>query len=381
MQKKLYLNFAGLSCFIFFGMGAFFPLLSQYMKYIGFSGIQIGTSMSLGTLVAIISQPLWGFLNDKSQKTKEILGLMLLTTSIILLFFPAIRNFYMFAITFSLFQFFLCGIGPINDAMILQTDFEYGSIRQWGSIGFAVAAFVCGILVDNIGMYIIFKVAIVAFIISIIFLKTLPVEKSSTSTIKLNEVKELLKNKNYTLFLLGVFFIGGTMNANNTYFSILYISLGGTMTGVGFAFLLFCSSEAPFMKNSSKIINKIGIEKMIIFSALIFSLRWFWYSTSPDPKLMIIFFFLQGMSIGVFIAGAVQYIKQHTKTSQRTTALAFYGSFSMGVGSIFCIFISGLIIDCFEIDTVYSFYFIWSMIGLGILFYVFKLQKTTYYYK
>lgn len=380
MKKKLYLNFAGLSCFIFFGMGAFFPLLSQYLKHIGFSGIQIGTSMSLGTLVAIISQPLWGLLNDNTQKTKEILAFMLLTASIILLFFLVIRSFYIFVIAFGLLQFFLCGVGPINDAIVLQSDFEYGSIRQWGSIGFAVAAFVSSILVENIGIYIIFIVAIVAFISSIMFLKSLQVEKSNTSKIKLNEVKELLKNENYTLFLLGVFFIGGTMNANNAYFSLLYTSLGGTMTGVGFAFLLFASSEAPFMKYSSKIINKVGIEKMIIFSTFIFCLRWLWYSTSPTPKLMITLFFLQGMSIGVFIAGATQYIKQHTKISQRTTALAFYGSFSMGVGSVFCIFISGLIIDYFEIDKVYSFYFIWSMIGLGILSYVFKSKKT-YYYK
>jgi PPP family 3-phenylpropionic acid transporter len=356
-------------------MGAFLPLLSQYLKHIGFSGVQIGTSMSLGTLIAIISQPLWGLLNDKTQKTKEILSLMLLTISVMLLFFPAIRSFYVFAAAFGLFQFFLCGIGPINDSIVLKSNFEYGSIRQWGAIGFAVAVFVSGILVDHIGIYVIFIVAMLAFVASMLFLRSIHVEKSSTSKIKLSEVRDLLKNKNYTIFLLGAFFIGGTMNANNTYFALLYRSLGGTMTGVGFAFLLFASSEAPFMKHSSKIINKIGIEKMISFSALIFCLRWLWYSTSPAPKLMIIFFFLQGMSIGIFIAGAAQYIKQHTSISQRTTALAFYGSFSMGIGSMFCVFISGLIIDYFGIDKVYSFYFIWSTIGLSILAYIFKSPK------
>ncbi len=375
MSSKVYRNFAGLSYFIFFGTGAFIPLLTQYLKNIGFSGIQIGTAISFGTLISIFSQPFWGFLNDKTHKTKEIMGFMLLIISIILAFFPAIRNFYLFAAAFGLYQFFWCGVSPINDSIVLKSDFEYGSIRQWGAIGFAVAVFVSGLLVDKMGISIIFIVAIAAFIISLLFLKKLHVESSSTARIDLNDVKELLKNKNYTLFLLGAFFIGGTMHGHNAYFGLLYESLGGTVSGVGFAFLLFASSEAPFMKHSSKIIEKMGIEKMMVTSVFIFCLRWLWYGTSPNPKLMILFFFVQGMSIGLFIAGAAQYIKQHTKISQRTTALAFYASFSMGVGSMSSIFISGLILDYFGIDKVYIFYFICCVIGLGILFHVFKVSE------
>ncbi len=375
MSKRVYRSFAGLSYFLFFGTGAFIPLLAQYLKNIGFSGVQIGTAISFGTLVSIFSQPFWGFLNDKTQKTKQILVMLLCIACIILISFPSIRSFYLFSVAFGIYQFFWCGVMPINDSLVLKSNFEYGTIRQWGAIGFAVAVFVSGVLVDNIGVSVIFVVAVLAFVVSLLILKNMHIESSSTNKIQLDDVKKLLKNKDYTLFLLGAFFIGGTMHGHNAYFGLLYKSLGGTVTGIGFAFLLFASSEAPFMKYSSKLMDRLGVERMITLSTLIFCFRWLWYGMSPNPKLMILFFFVQGMSIGVFIAGAAQYIKQHTNISQRTTALAFYASFSMGIGNVVCVFVSGLILDYFGIGRVYTFYFIWCAIGFMILSYVFKSSE------
>ncbi len=59
--------------------------------------------------------------------------------------------------------------------------------------------------------------------------------------------RALLRDKRAVFLILCGIFVMGTNVANNTYFGFLFRDGGGTIAGVGTAFLLMVGSEAPCM--------------------------------------------------------------------------------------------------------------------------------------
>ena len=334
MYKNKYLYFAGLTGTIFLSRGTLFPLLSPFFQGKGFSGTQIGTIMSIEMLVSLISQVFWGVLNDKLNKTKLLLSVILLANACFIVLFPLINSYVIFIVVLAIYQFFLSGTLPLSDTLSLNSEFKYASIRQWGSIGFAVSTCVAAFLADKFNINIIFILAGSFAVISYIFLSFIKLETGSKQKKNniLKVMRDLSRNRKYVLFLVSAIFIGGSIQANNIFFGLLYISLGGSLSGIGIAFLLFALSEAPVMNCIAKfqLIKRFKIENLLLFSYFVFTIRWLWYSTSPSPKLMLIFFLLQGLSIGTYLACSIVYIKQNTKSDRTATALSIFYSVDMG---------------------------------------------------
>ena len=114
-------------------------------------------------------------------------------------------------------------------------------------------------------------------------------------------MKKLLSNTNYLVFLIASFLIGGTITANNSYFGLLYGELGGSISGIGLAFLLFAGSEAPIMAVVQNFSKRVNLILGLMISCLFFVLRYYWYGSMPAPKWILAFFFIQGLSIGSYL--------------------------------------------------------------------------------
>ena len=375
-MEKLYRNFIGLYYFSFFALGALNPLTGQYLKEIGLDGTQIGTIVAVGSLVSIFFQPCWGVLSDRTGKTKKIVLLLVILSTFFTLLVPVFRNYYIILLLSAALYIFQCGVFPIIDTMGLKSGINFGNIRQWGAIGFALAVLITGVIADNFGLKWIFIIYGISFMITLVFLKPIKVSSKGDNTIKLKGVRKLFRNKRYLLFLISSFFISGTISAHNSYFGLLYENLGGTITGVGIAFLLFAGSEAPFMKISHRWIDKLGIENMLILSSLISMLRWLWYGMGPSPLAVLILFVLQGISIGTYLVASAQFVSENTREELRGSAISLYASIGMGLGGMVCKFIGGVIIDYIDIDFVYTFMALFVLMGIIPLLFI-KFDKSS----
>lgn len=359
--------YALLTFFLYFALGSSLPLLSEYLVKIGFTGTQVGTVFSIGTFMTIIFQPLWGFVADRTNQIKRVLIFLTIISAAIAFIFPFFKTYAMIIIIYALLQIFFCGTLPLNDAGILHSPYPYGSIRLFGALGFAIAVQISAFLADYVSKYMIFILTGAALLLVVYFANKIKFNNDNSEAMNKKLLKELFKNKDYLFFILVGFFIGGTINAHNTYFGLLYLELGGQVTGIGFAFLLFAMSEVPCLKASTFIIKKIGINSYLILAGALFCIRWFFYGMAPSPNVVLMTFFLQGLSLGSFLAGTAEYIKLHTKKSQTATAITFYNSIALGIGAMICIFLSGIIMDAYSVATVYKFYFAWSLVGFLLL--------------
>lgn len=357
---------------VFFGIGALFPLLGVYLKeYVHLSGVQIGNIMSIGSVVMILIQPMWGVFCDYTQKPRHVLFVTLLLTGTMGFLYSTAGNYSLLLVIAVLLAFGQSAIVPISDSITLsyvqKKDGNYGSIRLYGAIGFALAVLIAGKASEYFSIHVIFYLFAATMLTAALLTKMLPKEGASMRVNIKEGCSHLLQKREFVVFLCCTFLIFGPINANNTYFGLLITNLGGTLIGVGFAFLLAAGSEAPFMKLAAVWIHKLGVTRILIFSALISAVRWMFYFFEPPLVVVYATTISQGLSIGLFIPAALQYVRELSPASMQSTAVALYATAGGGFGTWFCTFLGGILMDRFGVQSVYLFFSVLTFGGV-ILF-------------
>lgn len=366
---------------IFFSFGGLFPLLSVYLRdVVGLSGAEIGTIMSIGPIMMIFAQPLWGILSDYTQKPREILSItMIITGGLALLYLP-FSVYIVLVIVAASVALFQGSIVPISDSITLNYVHEkggdYGSIRLWGAAGFAISVLLVGTLSDIFGLQIIFYTFAFSLWLCSYFTRKMPKEGQLPKVQLKKGIYQLIQNKQFILFMMTTFFVFGPIFANNFYFGLLIQDVGGSLTGVGIAFLLAAGSEIPFMRWVGHWIDRVGLLKIIFIAAVVSSLRWFFYAIEPAPILIYITTIAQGMSIGLFIPAAIQYVRKITPEDVKVTAVSVYSSVGGGLGTSFCTLVAGLLLEKFSIFAVYLFFGGLTTLGVVTIVVVMRCNVT-----
>lgn len=364
---NLKFQFTGLFFFSYFGLGALLPLLSVYLEDIGFTGVQIGSIFSIRAIMAIFAPPIWGLISDRYNNHKFLLLVTFIATLVVSFFMPFATTFVMFAFVYAIFNFFQTASTPLSDSLALHSPIPFGDIRKWGAYGFAIAALATGYITRVIDMYFIFVVFGASCLAAILYSAKLNVKVEHESHDLKGELKLLIKNKKFIIFLVYCFLVGNTLISHNTFFGLLYESLGGGTGLIGLAFFLFAVSEAPFMQLSNKLIIKYGVYNVLIFSTAVGMIRWFFYFTRPSTFIILLLFPLQGMFFGTFLSATAHYIKTTVNPSVRSTAVTIYSSVFIGIGGAFSNYIGGYIYDYINIESVYGFFGILCLLGLILI--------------
>lgn len=370
--------------FTFFGFGSLFPLLSVYLKNeVGLSGTQIGTVMSISPIVMIFVQPFWGMISDYTRQPVPVLVVSLIGTALAGLFYASMEQYTWIVVAAALLAFMQSAVVPLSDSITLsyvqKTKGNYGSIRLWGAIGFAVSVLVGGWLSETFSLSIIFSVFAFILFFSATLAWKLPRE-SQPMRVKMKQgIKQLFHIPAFVLFLVVTFLVFGPIYANNFYFGVFVKEIGGTLTGVGLAFLLAAGSEAPFMRVADRLLRRYGMLPILAFAATISAFRWLFYYFEPSLWLVYATTVAQGFSVGLFIPAALQYVRDISPSEVRVTAVSLYSAVGNGVGSWFCTFIGGYILEHSHIGTVYLFFSLLTFGGLAILLVLMMIQRKNAY--
>lgn len=380
---KRYYSFAGIYLFTFAALGTLLPLIGQYLDHIGFSGVQIGIITATGTAVGIWASPFWGYRSHRCRDISVILLCLCASAALLDVGLSFIKTFPVFLLLFAVFSFFQTPIMPLTDAMTLENDLPYGAVRKWGSIAFAAGVFVSGQLASATDLVIIFPLSALGYIIGWVLIIRLrkaglvpcPDQRPETGRkARRGSYINLFRNRKLMALLFSAFFFYGTNVANNTYFGFLYRDAGGSIAGVGIAFLLMCASEAPFMAWMEKLEKICPMQRMILVAMIISALRFLWYSTGPSPGLLIGTFFLQGLVNGIVLIEAVRYVARLVEPAMIGMAMTLYQAVSTNCSVIVCQLVGGAVLDHFGPAYVYLFFSIYNAIGV-VLYVGFGVYK------
>lgn len=331
--------------------------LPVYFQFKGFSGDQIGWLLAIGPFSALVAQPLAGYLSDKWKTVKRVItfSLVFLTLTSVVMF--QVNSFMLLLIVSYFFFFFISPIGALGDSLALKTSntlkVPFGSIRMWGSIGFASASLLTGSLLSVIGiqniLYPFLFFAICCIVISL-FLTDVTLSKKPVMIL---DSFSLLKDKKILLFLIIIIFFAIPHRINDFYIGIYIKELGGNEVYIGWAWFIGAIIEAGVFFLGSKWMHRYHELTLLIFIGVVYSIRYIALSYIQDPLTLLFLQPLHGITFAVVWTSALQYMSKLVPdyiigTGHLLLATVFF-SISGIVGSL----VGGTIIDQFGGSTLY----------------------------
>jgi MFS family permease len=271
----------------------------------------------------------------------------------------------------------------VLDSWIIETSDElavnYGFMRAWGSIGFAITVTIFGQVIDYFGWKIHFMgYGIIAFVTVFIsyYIKDNSYEsnkvnqaaqelssqdfnregKETAETSKIGDknILRLFKNKGYIfiLFVTILIFIPAMMIF--VYLAPAIKVVGGDSRDLGYTLFFNALSEAPIFFTAKYFLEKYKTKPLLLFSAVFYLIRIIIAASAPSPFYFIFFGMLQSLSYGVFLVTVRYYVKLVAPEELKTTAQSIALMAGFGAGGIIGSLLGGYLIDNFGISAMYT---------------------------
>ncbi len=367
-------NSFALYFFAYCPLGALCPLVGQYLSSIGFSGTQVGVITSVGTAAAVFAGMFWGKVYANVSHKKWVIAIMFVGAGIMALVSLSTKIFIIYAVIYGIMYFFQGPVHGLCDSLVIGNKGDFALIRSAGAVGYAMAVYFAGEYAESHGLDKIFIIYAGAFAVAAFIVmreKEPPYYKTEGKSIN---AMELFHNKKYIQLLICAFFIMGTNVGNSTYFGYLFRESGGTLAGIGLAFLLMAGSEAPFMFLIPVINKKVSSEKLLMFAMGVCVVRFAFYACGPSWQVLLATFFLQGISNGILLVELVKYFGRIVEPRLSSIAVSTYYAIGNNLSVIVCSLIGGMVLDAFSARGVYVFFAVWNLIAV-IIYAVMGLYK------
>lgn len=329
-----------LPVFYFLVLGAFAGWQSYYNLHldgIGFSSMQIGILNAIFIATSALVVPFWGMLADKFGSNRILLLLSSVCAVMVLLMGETFK-FHWMLMLIAIVSVFHQPAGAVVDGMtvgFVRTNprFTYGQFRLWTSVGYASISLLVGYLARN-GTEIIFKVSAGLFLLLALFnLFTMPAKAvKGRNLVTFRSLGIFFKNRQMFFFLLLIFFLGIAVAPLMQFINLYYNDIGANESFIGWVFFLQAIPEIPAYIIGTRIVKRIGAEKMILLSMLVSLLRLVFYGLTSMPEVAIIFSIFHCVTVAFFLLGVVEYIQARTPDHLQSTGQALIWAFHYGAG-------------------------------------------------
>ncbi|MEK3786567.1 MFS transporter [Paenibacillus sp. FSL K6-1230] len=361
--------------------GLFNPYLTTLLVHQKMNASIVGGMMSVGILLSIIVQPIWGVLVDRYRQTKGVLLLAIIIPAVLSFFysfqiFAVIVFAYIISIIFSTTQSPIADSYAVSAARAAGTS--YGTIRMLGSLGTALGGYAGGFYLSHFEItrlwlpFLLLSLAGAATVLSLSNNK----REYAAAPVSLSEgLRELLGNRLFLLFLIACFFVNQTLTAYNSFFVLAFQEAGGSYSLVGTALLLASLTNVPSMLLAAKILKAWGHERTLLLAAFFYALRWAIQWLFPIPMVMVGIQVLHGLSFGLFYVAAVEYVAAAAGKRMQATGQSIFNMVFSGLGGIVGNLLNGFLFSSGGANVMYFACTMSALIGAGMLYWINKMAK------
>ncbi|MBP9509662.1 MAG: MFS transporter [Fusobacteriaceae bacterium] len=337
----------------YFSLGSSIIYFSGYFNSIGIEGKTIGMIFSIGSLLAMVTQPLLGFIADKSRKPLLVLTLLLIIMAFSMSILYLTLNIKIIYLTYVLYSIAIWGIMPLLDGIVLSSGHDFGKVRMFGSVGFAIGCFFTGIIMEKYGKSSFIILTVITSILSLVSAKSLDkVNEKEHDRASLKDIGEIFSNSPYLIFLIFAMVISGAVTTFNAFCSIYFFKIGSSAKLLGITVMIFTLCEIPFMYCTKMVVEKFGLKNSLVFSGWMFALRWGIYYLLPYPGAVVGTFFIHGLSSGLYFSLSSMYISNIVSKKVLSTAITTFMAAGTLGGTVLQ-YISGRIIDSYGVITIF----------------------------
>ena len=365
--KNSYLSYLLMYFFYFFSLAVFSGYISVYLMDKGYHASQVSMVVSISFILSMIIQPIVGYLNDHYHQ-KKLNILILFIAAILGICFIYAQNIYLIALIYSLALGLFNAANPVIENMATLSRFSYGKIRIWGTIGYAVASKVSGVIYDYVSpeaMYIFFTIGLILCIIGIYGTQNIKQVK-----IQKKEKTKGLFQKNFIIYLVIVCLFYAITNTNTTYLPAMFQNIGLSMSTTSSVIFILTLSELPIIYFSHYYMNRLTNKQLLIGIFLLLIIQFLTYALIQEAFIVIIVSIAtKAVSTMLFIMVNLKVVSTIVDRQHQMSALAWVQT-CRNLGSILFQVVAGYLIDFYSYDIFYLILALLSIAGMVIcLFY------------
>lgn len=134
--------------FVYVAMSVYGPYITVHYSHLGMDSFQIGILSALGPMSAVLIQPFWALLSDKTGNYIRILRLLTFGSMVTVLFYFFSRSFFSLLFVTFLYVSFSTALIPLGDAVtvsyLASKNYSFSHVRIGGTIGFAICVVLAG---------------------------------------------------------------------------------------------------------------------------------------------------------------------------------------------------------------------------------------------
>lgn len=376
-SSNIYILFLLLYAVAYMGHAVYTTFFPVYLDNIGLSKTSIATLLSIGPLVAILAQPVWGSIGDRSKKKNQVLQLLLFGSGISVLLLSLSDHYIYLMVIICLVSFFQTSIYPISDALTLEylseTNWNFGPIRLAGTVGFAIMSVLFGMLVKE-EMTGIFIVYCTVMLLAVLICFCLPKVKGHQSGGKKVSMWVLFKNRKLVLFLAISFIVQVTLGYYYAFFPIYYREMGADNALLGWSMVISAMSELPFLLFAHKLIKKFGIPIILLSTAFFAGLRWLLLYFVNNPYMVLPIQMLHGALFIVLTVTMAMFINEEVPKELKASGQTLYGLISVGVSRVVGSIIGGVTSDYVGLRDVFFYNSLIAFVALIIFSFIFAKE-------
>ncbi len=296
-----YLSYVILFFFYDLAFAFFSALISVYLIGKGYSASQVSLLVSVAALANMVTQPVIGSLTDR-YGMRPVNMVMFAATCVAAALFVIAPNFLIIVGTYAAMNLLMNGVNPTVERMATSSPYSYGSIRVWGSIGFAVGTQLTGIIYDVIAPVAPYVGVIIAMLIAIFgFWGTNPrlaeteaanIEAQESDDVEPVSTKTLLSNKKFLYYLVLQILFAAVTGAAYSFCPAFLTSKGLEASTASTILAVATLLEIPLLLFSSKFMDKIANKTLLMGLFVLVVIEMVVYGLNLPLPLVIVATFL-----------------------------------------------------------------------------------------
>jgi PPP family 3-phenylpropionic acid transporter len=313
----------------FAAIGAYNPFFPSWLRAHGIDGFAMSAIVSLNPTLGILSPVIFGVIADRFGLRGSLLrtaaaGAFLpfgIMTVLGVLHRgqggPAYGTLFGLV---ALFAFFRSPLVTIADVTALEEAASYARTRRFGSLGFAAMAAVCGWTIDVTSSWQLPALVTGALGVTVVVASSIRERPSRPPSPVGKDVFALLRSRDYSLLLLGVFLWNAAHASYDLCFSLHLKDLGASSGEVGTSWAIGVVAELFLLGAAPRLFTRFTAEGLLVAGVSTTAARFLAIALVHSRASLIALQPLHAVTFGLTWISGLEYVKRRAPANVLATA-------------------------------------------------------------
>jgi PPP family 3-phenylpropionic acid transporter len=326
-----------------FSIAAFFPFLALYYRgHHGLSESQIGLIFLVAGVTRTLANPIWGHVADTRLGRLTVLQIGLLGAALAALWLNAVEGLFLVAVATAAHSAFMVTHGANLDAIVLShlgegRQSEYGRIRAWESVTYAVGSLGFGAILQAYGIAWAMPCYAASIFLALGWSFTIERDRGKRleESGRLGAVGAVFKEApRFWGFLAAVLLVWTGFNAAWFFISLRIEDAGGGPLLIGIGVALGGLVEVPTMRMSSRLQERHGLRKIYVIGCCLYATGFLLWGSIGDPTILSLLTMLEGMAFSLLFTTSIVVVGRLVPSHLYATGSSIAQMVGFGLGPI-----------------------------------------------